>query len=128
MRLRQRQAGMSMWGILVVTIMAGFYVLCFVKLIPIYTEYLSVKEIITKVAREHQPGTTTTGQMRRRLDNLFNTNQIYGLKPSEVEIYRKGGKTFIDGNYEGRVTIAGQLDVVLRFDDLLLVAGQPNVQ
>ena len=128
MRLRQRQAGMSMWGILVVTIMAGFYVLCFVKLIPIYTEYLSVKEILTKVANEHQPGTTTTGQMRRRLDNLFNTNQIYGLKPSEVEIYRKGGKTFIDGNYEGRVTIAGQLDVVLRFDDLLLVAGQPNVQ
>ncbi len=66
--------------------------------------------------------------MRRRLDNLFNTNQIYGLKPSEIEIYRKGGKTFIDANYEGRVTIAGQLDVVLRFDDLLLVAGQPNVQ
>ena len=128
MRLRQRQAGMSMWGILVVTIMAGFYVLCIVKLVPIYTEYLSVKEILTKVAKEHQPGTTTTGQMRRRLDNLFNTNQIYGLKPSEVEIYRKGGKTFIDGNYEGRVTIAGQLDVVLRFDDLLLVAGQPNVQ
>ena len=128
MRLRQRQAGMSIWGMLVVAIMVGFYVLCAVKLIPIYTEYLSVKEIVTKVAREHQPGTTTTGQMRRRLDNLFNTNQIYGLKPSEVEIYRKGGKTFIDANYEGRVTIAGQLDVVLRFDDLLLVAGQPNVQ
>ena len=127
MRLRQRQAGMSLWGMLVIAIMAGFYVLCAVKLIPIYTEYLSVKEIVTKVAREHQPGTTTTGQMRRRLDNLFNTNQIYGLKPSEVEIYRKGGKTFIDANYEGRVTIAGQLDVVLRFDDLLLVAGQPNV-
>ncbi len=128
MRLRQRQAGMSLWGMLVIAIMVGFYVLCAVKLIPIYTEYLSVKEIVTKVAREHQPGTTTTGQMRRRLDNLFNTNQIYGLKPSEVEIYRKGGKTFIDANYEGRVTIAGQLDVVLRFDDLLLVAGQPNVQ
>lgn len=128
MRLRQRQAGMSIWGMLVIAIMVGFYVLCAVKLIPVYTEYLSVKEILTKVAREHQPGTTTTGQMRRRLDNLFNTNQIYGLKPSEVEIYRKGGKTFIDGNYEGRVTIAGQLDIVLRFDDLLFVAGQPNIQ
>jgi hypothetical protein len=128
MRLRQQQAGMSIWGMLLIAIMVGFYVLCAVKLIPVYTEYLSVKEILTKVANEHQPGTTTTGQMRRRLDNLFNTNQIYGLKPSEVEIYRKGGKTFIDGNYEGRVTIAGQLDVVLRFDDLLLVAGQPNIK
>lgn len=128
MRSRQRQAGMSIWGMLVIAIMVGFYVLCAVKLIPVYTEYLSVKEILTKVANEHQPGTTTTGQIRRRLDNLFNTNQIYGLKPSEVEIYRKGGKTFIDGNYEGRVTIAGKLDVVLRFDDLLFVAGQTNIK
>ena len=128
MQLRQRQSGMAIWGMIVIAIMVGFYVLCAIKLIPVYTEYLAVKEILTKVANEHVPGTTTTGQMRRRLDNLFNTNQIYGLKHSDVEIYRKDGKTFIDGSYEGRVTIAGQLDAVLRFDDLVFVAGQPNIK
>lgn len=128
MQLRQRQSGMAIWGMIIIAIMVGFYVLCAIKLIPVYTEYLAVKEILTKVANEHVPGTTTTGQMRRRLDNLFNTNQIYGMKPQEVEIYRKDGKTFIDGSYEGRVTIAGKLDAVLRFDDLLFVAGQPNIK
>ncbi len=128
MQTRQRQSGMAIWGMIVIAIMVGFYVLCAIKLIPIYTEYLSVKEILTKVAKEHVPGTTTTGQMRRRLDNLYNTNQIYATKPSEVEIYRKEGKTYIDGTYEGRVTIAGKLDAVLRFDDLVFVAGQPNIK
>jgi hypothetical protein len=119
---------MAIWGMIVIAIMVGFYVLCIIKLTPVYTEYLAVKDILTKVANEHVPGSTTTGQMRRRLDNLFNTNQIYGLKPKDVEIYRKDGKTFIDGSYEGRVTIAGKLDAVLRFDDLVFVAGQPNIK
>ncbi len=128
MRLRQRQSGMSIPGMLIIAIMAGFYVLCAVKLIPVYTEYLSIKQILTTVSDEYVPGTTTTGQIRRKLENLFNTNQIYAMEARDVQVYRKGGKTFLDGNYEGRVTISGRLDVVLRFDDLLFVAGQPNIK
>lgn len=128
MRLRQRQSGMSIPGMLIIAIMAGFYVLCAVKLIPVYTEYLSIKQILTTVADEYVPGTTTTGQIRRKLENMFNTNQIYAMEARDVQVYRKGGKTFLDANYEGRVTISGRLDVVLRFDDLLFVAGQPNIK
>ncbi len=128
MRLRQRQLGMSIPGMLLIAIMAGFYVMCIIKMTPHYFEYRAVKDIITTVSDEYQPGTTTIGHMRRRIDRLFNTNQIYGLNPREIQIYRKGGKTFIDANYEARVTLVGKIDAVLRFDDLLFVAGQPNIQ
>ena len=128
MRLRNSQRGMSVPGMLLIAIMAGFYVMCIIKMTPHYFEYMSVKDIITKVADEYQPGTTTIGQARRSIDRLFNTNQIYGLSPRDVEIYRKGGKTFIDANYEARVPLVGRIDAVLRFDDLLFVAGQPNIK
>lgn len=128
MRTLQRQKGMSMWMMLLVGAMAGFYALCAVKLIPVYSEYLTVRDILTQVSDEFDAETTTIGQMRRRIENLLNVNQVYGIKTDDIEIYRKSGKTYIDGSYEGRVTVVGRLDVVLRFDDLQYVAGQPNPQ
>jgi len=45
-----------------------------------------------------------------------------------VEVYREKGKTFIDASYEARIPIAGRIDAVLNFNDLLFVAGQPNAK
>lgn len=128
MRSLQHQKGMSIPGMLVIAIMLGFYVMCFVKMVPHYVEYLSVRDIVGQVAAEHKPGTTTVGQVRRRMDNLFNTNQIYAINIGDVEIYREKGNTYIDANYEARIPIAGRIDAVLKFDDLLFLAGQPNAK
>ena len=128
MRSLQYQKGMSIPGMLAIAIMLGFYVMCFVKMVPHYVEYLSIKDIVSQVSAEHQPGTTTVGQVRRRIDNLFNTNQIYAIKIGDVEIYREKGNTYIDASYEARIPIAGRIDAVLKFDDLLFVAGKPNIK
>ncbi len=128
MNTRHRQAGMSIPGMLLIAIMVGFFIMCLIKLAPPYIEYRSVKDIVSKVSVEYVPGKTTIGQMRRRIANLFNTNQITALNSTDVEIYRKGGKTFIDGSYEYRTPIIGRIDAVMRFDDILFVAGQSDPQ
>ena len=75
---------------------------------------------------EHDAETQSLGQIRRKIANIFNTNQIYELEPEEVEIFRKKGKTFIDANYEVRIPVMGRIDAVLKFDDLLYVMGNPE--
>ncbi|QFU76515.1 DUF4845 domain-containing protein [Halioglobus maricola] len=128
MRQRQRQTGIGLFGGLIIAMMAGFYVLCIVKVVPVYSEYESIKHILTTISDEHKPNVTTIGEMRRRLANLFNSNQIKAIKVKDVQFYRKGGKMYIDGRYEGRVNIIANMDLALRFDDLLFVAGQPNIK
>jgi len=128
MKLRQRQSGMSIPGMLLIAIMVGFFVMCAIRMAPPYFEYLSVKEIVQKVALDYDPATESTGQIRRKLANLFNTNQIYELDPKDVEVYRKDGKTYIDANYEVRIPVMGRIDAVLKFDDLLYIAGTPVAQ
>ena len=124
MRTPQRQRGMSIPGMLIIAIMAGFYVMCMVKMVPHYFEYNTIKDIITTVSSEHEPGNTSLAQVRRRIDTLFNTNQIYAIKVGDVDIYREKGKTYIDASYEARIPIAGRIDALLKFDDLLFEAGQ----
>lgn len=126
MKSRSRQTGMSIPGMLAIAIMVGFFVMCIIRMAPPYFEYLSVRDIIEQVVMEHDPETQSIGQIRRRIDNLFNTNQIYELHHKDVEVFRKDGKTFIDASYEVRIPVMGRIDAVLKFDDLMYVAGNPT--
>jgi hypothetical protein len=119
------QRGLSMPAILIIVAMLAFFVMCGLKMAPLYFEYLSVKEIVEQVASEYDKETETTSDIRRRLETMFNTNQIYALKARDVEVFRKDGVTYIDSNYEARIPILGRIDAVMKFDDLKLVAGQP---
>jgi Domain of unknown function (DUF4845) len=126
MNTRQRQSGMSMLGILAILLMVGFFILCAIRIIPPYTEYLTVRGIVSKMATETDPVTESPSDIRRKFANLFNTNQIYELDYKDVEIYSKGGKTYIDANYEVRLPIIWRIDAVLKLDDLFYEVGNPR--
>ncbi|MBT4521718.1 MAG: DUF4845 domain-containing protein [Halieaceae bacterium] len=121
MKLLHRQTGMSLPGLLSIAVMVGFFILCLIKLGPQYMEYLSVKKVVTTVATEKASEDVAIRDIRRRIADLFNTNQIRGLKSKEVKIYRKNGRMYIDANYESRVNIVGSVDAVWRFEDLKIL-------
>ncbi len=126
MNTRQRQSGMSILGILFIMLMVGFFILCAVRILPPYAEYLSVKDIVSRVAEETDPVTESPADVRRKFANIFNTNQIYKLNYKDVEIYSKNGKMYIDANYEVRLPIIWRIDAVLKLDDLLYEVGNPK--
>ena len=123
MNLRRQQTGMSVLGLLVMAMIAGFFILCIIRLSPPYFEYLSIKNIVEKTATEHVPGEESLDDIRRKIATSFNTNQIYELKPRDVQVYREKGVTRINANYEVRVPIVWRIDAVLKLDDLEFIAG-----
>lgn len=125
MKMRRSQSGMSIIGMLVIGIMAGFFVITGLRLSPHYFEYLTIKDAITRTATEHDAETKTIAQLRRRLTNLFTTNQVYNFDPNDIKIYRKDGKVYIDANYEARFPVVGRIDGIMSFDDLLFEVGKP---
>ncbi len=125
MKMRHRQSGMSVIGMLVIAIMVGFFAMCAMRMVPPYMEYLTVKKIVSETATEFDAGEGTIPDLRRRISNLFNTNQIYALSPRDVKVYRKEGKTYIDASYEVRTPVFGRIDSIMNFDDLKYQVGEP---
>jgi len=123
MKTFTQQRGMSIPGMLIIAAMVGFFIMCAIRLVPRYLEYLSIREIVTTIAREYNPEEQDLGDIRRRVDTMFNTNQIYDLQPKEVEIFHEKGKTYIDASYEVRVPIMGVIYAVMVFDDLEIETG-----
>lgn len=118
MKTQTYERGMSLPSMMLVVAMVGFFVMCAIRMLPRYMEYLSIREIVETVAREYNPDEQDLGDIRRRLDTMFNTNQIKDLQPKDVEITHKEGRTYIDASYEARVPVMGIVDAVMRFDDL----------
>ena len=85
---------------------------------------MSIKNIIETIAAEYDPSSGSIAEVRSSIAKRFNTNQIDSLEPREVEVYRKEGKTHIDATYEVRLPIAWRIDAVMKFDDLVYVAGE----
>ncbi len=124
--LRRYQTGISFPGMIVIAIMVGFFVMCGIKMAPHYMEYLTVRDVVSRVAQEFNPEEQTISDIRRKLANLLNTNQVTGIKPREIEVFREDGKIYIDANYEARIHVAGRIDAMMRFDDLKVEAGVPR--
>ncbi|MBP6700863.1 MAG: DUF4845 domain-containing protein [Halioglobus sp.] len=118
MKTRMYQRGMSLPAIMLVVAMVGFFVMVGIRMVPRYLEYLSIREIVETVAREYNPDEEDLGDIRRRIDTMFNTNQINDLQPKDVEIFHKEGRTYIDAGYEVRVPVMGIVEAVMNFNDL----------
>lgn len=118
-----KQRGMSIPGMLAVAAMVGFFAMCIIRMAPHYFEYLSIREIVESVAADYKREENTIADIRRRIDTMFNTNQIYDLQPKDVEVFHKDGRTWIDARYEARVPLMGNISAVMSFDDLEIEAG-----
>lgn len=118
-----KQRGMSIPGMLAVAAMVGFFAMCIIRMAPHYFEYLSIREIVESVAADYKREENTIADIRRRIDTMFNTNQIYDLQPKDVEVFHKDGRTWIDARYEARVPLMGNISAVMTFDDLEIEAG-----
>jgi cell division protein FtsB len=124
MKTHRSQRGMGLLGMLLIAIMVGFFVMSAIRIAPGYLQYLSVRDIVIRVAEEYQEEQDTIADIRRKIADYFNTNQIKAIDPREVEITRKEGRVIIDASYEERIPLVWRIDAVVKYDDLAFIAGE----
>ena len=109
--------GFSIWAALINSLLLGALLFMALRVVPSYMEYLTIKDLITRAADEHDPGSESVSDLKIRLAKLLNTNQIYD---TSIEVYRERGAIVIDANYEKRFPAFWMLDGVMKFEDLIV--------
>ena len=113
------QRGVSSIALLLTLLVGMFFANCAIKLLPEYMESRAVRASVEEFLKE--PGATAMSrtQIRDRLLKLFTVNRVKGIKASEVKVSVDQGKLVIDANYEKRLPLMLNIDVVLKFDNLI---------
>jgi len=117
---RASAQGFNVWVVSINLLLLGALLVMALRIEPSYAEYLTIKDLITRVAAEYDSRSETLTDLRGRLAKLLTTNQIYDTSIDGIEIYRERGAIVIDANYEKRFPLFWILDGVMRFDDLIV--------
>jgi hypothetical protein len=116
---RGRQEGMTYLGMLMLLIIVAFFAVITIKVLPIYLENFKVKSSLESLAQEtkNDPATLSPIELEKLLLNRFSVNDVEHVKKEDIKISKEGHKTVIVVDYEARVTLFNNLDLVARFPD-----------
>ena len=117
---RRNSRGFNIVTLSLNLLLLGLLLVVVLRIVPSYVEYLTVRDLITRAAAEHDPASESVMDLRVRLVKLMNTNQIRDIRIDDIEVYRAQGVIVIDANYEKRFPLFWLLDGVIVFDDLMV--------
>ena len=113
--MNRKQSGMTMLGFLITLGVAMFFIYCGMKVVPMYTEYYSVKKALAGMAEEPGIGNKSKEQVHmlfyRRLGMSY-ANEV-PKDALKIESTDQGLKLTVD--YEQRKELIANTDIVGKF-------------
>ncbi len=112
--MKRAQQGMTLIGFILVLAVAGVFIYMGMKLIPMYSEYYSVKQAMEGLSQEGAGGydaAKVKDLFFRRLYTSYSDN----VKPENVKLIRKDSGWMMTVDYEVRRPLIANIDVVGHF-------------
>ena len=117
------QRGMTSASALFTLFIVGFLLTVTFKLGPHYLDNRIIQGAIDQVGQSDINGKSNS-QIRRKIADFFTINNIRDIDVRKVVITRDDSGTKISLDYEKRIEMFGNVDVVLKFSNLYEIAEQ----
>jgi hypothetical protein len=117
---RKAQSGMSTLALLLVAVVAGFFLLCLVKIGPVYMQSWTVNSIVTQTAEEARSEKLGKAEIYDRIAKKILINSVTDMTMDDVEVRGQGEDLEIDANYEVRKPLLFNIDVMVKFDNMTM--------
>lgn len=114
MKPMRKQRGMSMIAMILVAALLGMAFIVALKLLPVYSEYFSIKSTLKQLASE-QAGAppSAIGEAFIKHATIENINSV---KPENLDISEEGGTTTIAVKYAAEVPLIANISLKVNFE------------
>lgn len=111
----KKQRGATMLGMLIVGAMVVFVALIVMKMVPAYTEFMSVKKVLRAMEQESL-SSMSTKEIKDSFDKRASIDYISSVKGSDLNIEKgEGGETVVTVDYQITKPIVGNVSVLIDF-------------
>jgi Domain of unknown function (DUF4845) len=116
---RSRQDGMTYLGMLILLIVIAFFAIVLIKVAPLYMEYFKVKSSLDSLVQDTKDNQAalSPAEIESSLLKRLSINDVQHVTKDDIKITREGRKTVVVVDYEARVTLFDNIDLVARFPD-----------
>jgi len=119
MRLRKQQTGLGLLGWLVALGLASFALTCFFKIGPIYLDYWQVKKALDLVTANSQSSGMGREELLAAVQKQLDVSRIETISSKDMKVIEAKSGRELNANYEKRVPLIANIDVVVKFDKLV---------
>ncbi|UNK50393.1 DUF4845 domain-containing protein [Lysobacter sp. S4-A87] len=113
--MKRTQSGMTLIGFIIVLGVVGLFIYMGMKLIPMYSEYYSVKEALREMAKESSMSQQDPGRIKDAFFRRLYVSYSENVKPENLKIARKDAGYLMTVDYEVRRPLIANIDVVGHF-------------
>jgi CRISPR/Cas system endoribonuclease Cas6 (RAMP superfamily) len=118
------QQGYTLISLIFMLGLLGFFILLLMTVGPIYLDHSKVKNALTAIEQDKDQESKSEAEIKSSLDKRFNMNYVSDLKAQDVKVIKRGGYLKIEAKYEVVKKIAGNLSVLVEFDDVVEVGKE----
>jgi Domain of unknown function (DUF4845) len=112
--MRKKQLGVSLGGLMAVSVVLIAIALVGIKLVPSYIEFFSIKKVVNAVATEKKGG-ASVAELRKSFDLRATVDAIDSVKGSDLEITKDGTDVVISVNYRKEIPLVANVGVYINF-------------
>ena len=113
--MKRKQSGLTFIGFVIVLAVAGLFIYVGMKLVPMYTEYYSLKKALASLANEDGIANRSAPEIKERLFKRLYMSYALDIKKEHVKIERYETSWNVIVDYETRRELIANLDVVGKF-------------
>ncbi len=112
-----QQRGFSKLGLLCMLVVLVSSLTFALKVLPVYIDHNFVRGVAETIVESGRASSMTQVEIREEIAGSMRVNNIRDFELDAITSSRASGTTAININYERRIPIAGNIDVILSFND-----------
>ncbi|MBT9552272.1 MAG: DUF4845 domain-containing protein [Hydrogenophaga sp.] len=110
MKLKQKQRGMTFFGLLIVGILLAFAGVTLARMVPTYIEFLAVQKAVQKASTG-----TTVAEVRTLFDKAAQIDDITSISGKDLEVGKQGDRVVVSFNYTREMPLMGPAYLVMKY-------------
>lgn len=120
---KNRQRGMTMWGLLFVLGVLAFFLFLTFKLAPPYLQDFKVRAAMDGLIRTSDAGRMSKAEMVEALQKRFDIDDVNDVDPRRLQVEMRGRVKVIRLQYERVIPLALNVSALIEFDHVREVAA-----
>jgi hypothetical protein len=113
---RRRQAGATTLGIIFLVMFAGTFAFAFIRLTPVYLNYMKIVGVVDGVVAEFEGQNANAAAVRRSISRRFDVESVSQINYRDVRVSVVDGGLRVSAVYDHNTPFISNISFTVHFD------------
>ena len=120
-RSRLKQAGMTTVGFLILAVFIGLFAFAFIRLTPVYLNYMKVAGVLDGVHQEFDSQNASRNAIRTSISRRFDVESVSQIAAKDIKVTTDDGGFLVQAVYDHTAPFIGNVSFTVHFDKQVVV-------